>query len=118
MFKFSLNTFVALMFSSLAFAQDAAPAKPSTLESIFPFFIIFAVFYFLIIRPQAKQRKEHAALLTQLKKGDQVITASGIYGSIEGLNEKIITLEVAQGVKIKVLRSQVLGLAKDEVAKQ
>jgi preprotein translocase subunit YajC len=118
MFNFSITALITLIFSGVAFAQDAAaPAKPSMLESIFPFFIIFAVFYFLIIRPQAKQRKEHATLLTQLKKGDEVITSSGIYGKIEGLNEKFVTLEVDQGVKLKVLRSQVLGLAKEEAAK-
>lgn len=113
MFNFSFTAFATFLFSVAAFAQEAAK-KPSMLESVFPFIIIFAVFYFLIIRPQAKQRKKHASLLTQLKKGDQVITASGIYGTIEGLTEKFVTLEVDQGVKLKMLRSQVLGLAKDE----
>ena len=116
MFKVSFIALVSLFMSTAAFAQEAAK-KPSMLESIFPFFIIFAVFYFLIIRPQAKQRKEHAKLLTQLKKGDQVITSSGIFGTIDGLTEKFITLEVDQGVKLKILRSQVLGLAKDDLQK-
>jgi len=116
MFKVSLTAFVTFLISTAAFAQEAAK-KPSMLESIFPFFIIFAVFYFLIIRPQAKQRKEHAKLLTQLKSGDQVITSSGIYGTIHGLTEKFVTLEVDQGVKLKILRSQVLGLAKDDIQK-
>ncbi len=116
MFNVSLTALVTFLVSTAAFAQEAAK-KPSMLESIFPFFIIFAVFYFLIIRPQAKQRKEHAKLLTQLKKGDQVITSSGIYGTIDGLTEKFVTLEVDQGVKLKILRSQVLGLAKEEQVK-
>lgn len=113
MFNFSFTVIATFLFSIAAFAQDAAK-KPTILESVFPFIIIFAVFYFLIIRPQAKQRKKHAAVLTQLKKGDEVITASGIYGKIEGMTEKFITLEVDQGVKLKMLRSQVLGLAKEE----
>lgn len=113
MFNFSLTAIMTFLVSTVAFAQEAAK-KPSMLESLFPFVIIFAVFYFLIIRPQAKQRKKHAELLTQLKRGDQVITASGIYGTIDGLTEKFVTLEVDQGVKLKILRSQVLGLAKDE----
>src|SRR5690606_28133892 len=91
MFKISLIGILTTFISALAFAQDAAK-KPSILESLFPFILIFAVFYFLIIRPQSKQRKEHAKLLTQLKRGDQVITSSGIYGVIDGLTEKFITL--------------------------
>lgn len=120
MFNVSLTAFVTLLISTAAFAQEAvqqAAKKPSMLESIFPFFIIFAVFYFLIIRPQAKQRKEHAKVLTQLKNGDQVITSSGILGTIHGLTEKFVTLEVDQGVKLKILRSQILGLAKEDLQK-
>ncbi len=113
MFKVSFVALLSLLTSVSVYAQDAAK-KPSMLESLFPFVIIFGIFYFLIIRPQAKQRKEHAKLLTQLKKGDQVITSSGIYGTIDGLTEKFVTLEVDQNVKLKILRSQVLGLAKDE----
>ncbi len=116
MFKASITVFLLTFSSALVFAQDAAK-KPSILESLFPFILIFAVFYFLIIRPQGKQRKEHAKVLAQLKRGDQVITSSGIYGVIDGLTEKFITLEVDDGVKLKILRSQVLGLAKEEAAK-
>lgn len=100
------------MFINTAWAQAAADApKPAFWEQMFPFFVIFIVFYFFIIRPQSKQRKQHAELLKGLKRGDQVITAAGIFGSIDGLTEKFITLEVDQGVKIKILRNQVLGLA-------
>ncbi len=99
-----------------AFAQTAqgVAAKPSLLESLFPFVLIFLVFYFLIIRPQGKQKQAHLKLLTELKRGDQVLTSSGILGTIEGLTEKFVTLEVDKNVRIKILKSQVSGLAKEK----
>lgn len=103
------------MFINSAWAQAAADApKPAFWEQMFPFFIIFIVFYFFILRPQSKQRKQQIELLKSLKKGDQVITSSGIYGTIDGLTDRFVTLEVDQGVKLKLLRSQVAGLAKEE----
>lgn len=109
------------MFWATAFAQatSAAPAasaaaKPSILESFFPLIAIFFVFYFLFMRPQSKQRQEHAKVLAALKKGDQVLTSSGILGRIDGLTDKYVTLEVAANVKIKLLRNQVAGLAKEK----
>lgn len=103
------------MFWNEAFAQaaQAVPGKPSLLESLFPFVLIFLVFYFLIIRPQGKQKAAHMKLLNELKKGDKVLTAGGIFGTIEGLTDKFVTLEVDKNVRLKVLRSQVSGLAKE-----
>lgn len=90
------------MFWSTAMAQTAgAASQPSMLQSFLPMILIFAVFYFFIIRPQAKRAKTHAQVLSELKRGDEVITASGIWGRIEGLTGAFITLEVADGVKIK-----------------
>ncbi len=104
------------MFSSTAYAQTpgATQSKPSIIESLFPFILIFLVFYFLIIRPQTKQKQNHAKLLNELKKGDQVLTSGGILGKIDGLTEKFVTLEVANNVKIKMLRSQVAGFVKEK----
>lgn len=68
---------------------------------------IFAIFYFLLIRPQQKRTKEHQELLKSLKRGDDVITTGGIYGRIAEIDEGIVLLEVAEKVKIKVARDQV-----------
>jgi len=66
----------------ILFLQAAAPAGPSPYGSIFMFGSIFAIFYFLVIRPQGKQRKEHESKVMSIKKGDQVVTAGGIVGEV------------------------------------
>lgn len=102
------------MLWSIAHAQTAAPKQPSLFETMFPMILIFVIFYFLIIMPQRKQRKKHQEFLTGLKRGDQVITASGIFGTIEGITDTFVTLQIADNVKIKVLKSQVLGAPKEQ----
>lgn len=104
----------ALSMSSVAFAQ-AAPsgqAQPSMLEVMAPFAVMIAIFYFLIIRPQSKKQKEQSKFLSELKRGDEVVTQSGILGKIDGLTDQFITLDVGGGVKFKMLRSQILASSK------
>lgn len=106
--------FLAVLFSSaMAMAQTAPAAgqQPSILEAIFPFIIMFVILYFMILRPQMKKQKDHQSFVTTLKRGDEVITQSGILGKIEGLTEQFVTLEIADGVRIKMLRSQIAGSA-------
>ncbi len=99
-----------LFFGSKAFAQAATGTQqPSGLEMFLPFIFIFVIFYFLIIRPQAKKQKDHQKFVTELKRGDAVITTSGILGTIEGINDTFVTLEIADGVRVKILRSQILS---------
>ena len=99
---------------STAWAQQAQnPQQPGMLEALFPFVIIFVVFYFLLMRPQQKKLKEHQELLKNLKRGDQVVTSGGIYGEITGLTETFVTLEISENVKIKVARSQIAGHVKE-----
>lgn len=104
-----------LFLGTKAFAQQAAAqqtgsaAAPSGIETFLPFILIFVIFYFLIIRPQAKKQKDHQKFVTELKRGEAVVTTSGILGTIEGLNDMFITLEIADGVRIKILRSQILS---------
>lgn len=86
-------------------------AQPSALEMFLPFIFIFVIFYFLIIRPQSKRLKSHETFLKEIKKGDQVVTSSGIIGSIDGITDQFVTLEIAQGVKIKVLKKQIASSA-------
>lgn len=86
-----------------------SPAQPSQLELFLPFLIMLVIFYFFIIRPQGRKMKEHDKFLNNLKRGDAVVTASGILGTIDGMTDTIVTLEVSQGVKIKFLRKQIAG---------
>ncbi|GAB4409804.1 MAG: preprotein translocase subunit YajC [Bacteriovoracaceae bacterium] len=102
------------LFLSSAYAQTAsggAGGQPNPLASFLPFVIIFFIFYFLMIRPQKKRLMEEENMLKALNKGDEIYTKSGLIGTITGLTEKVVTLEVADGVKLKVLRGQIAGLA-------
>ena len=92
----------------LAFAMGTPPGGAGgagglqgTLGSIVPLIFMFAIFYFLLIRPQQKKAKEHKALLEALKKGDKVVTAGGMHGKVTALDDKVVTLEIANGVNVK-----------------
>ena len=102
------------LFYNYAYAQAQTPASPSFLEQLFPWILIFGVFYFVFIRPQANQRKQHAKFLSEMKKGDEVITMSGFLGRVEGLTDKFITLEIASGTKVKILKNQIAGPVKEK----
>jgi len=96
--------------TSLAWAADAAPASgPGGIASFIPLILIFVVFYFLLIRPQQKKVKEHQNFVANLKKGDAVMTNGGIYGEITGLTDTVVTLEIADNVRIKVSRPNIAG---------
>ncbi|MCO4795120.1 MAG: preprotein translocase subunit YajC [Bacteriovoracaceae bacterium] len=99
-------------FISSANAQDAAAGQPGGFASFIPFVLIFGIFYFLMIRPQKKRIDEENAMLATIGKGDEIFTKSGILGTIVGMTDKVITLEVGEGVKFKVLKSQIGGMAK------
>lgn len=97
---------------STAQAQTAAAQAPNPLTSFAPLIIVFVIFYFLVLRPQGKKLKQEQAFLNNLNKGDEVYTKSGILGTIYGLTDDIVTLDVSEGAKLKVLRSHVAGLSK------
>ncbi len=101
---------MSLLWMSYAWA-DAAPAAagnsaPAYMQFL-PFILIFVIFYFFLIRPQSKRQKQHQQFVSALKRGDQVITASGIFGKISGITDKFVTLEVSDGVNIRILKSQI-----------
>ena len=103
---------------STAYAQSSTGGQPSAIEMFMPFIFIFAIFYFLIIRPQAKRQKDHQKFLSDVKRGDEVVTSSGILGRIEGITDQFVTLEIADGVKIKMLRSQIATSQKAATAEE
>ncbi|MCK4738851.1 MAG: preprotein translocase subunit YajC [Deltaproteobacteria bacterium] len=72
-----------------------------------PFIILIFVFYFLLIRPQQKRAKEHAVMLQKLQKGDNVLTSGGIFGRITNVKDDVITVEIADNVRVKVRKSSV-----------
>ena len=94
--------------TSLAWAADAAPTAGG-FGQFLPLILIFVIFWFLLIRPQQKKVKEHQAFIGALKKGDTVVTNGGIHGVITGLTDTVVTLEIADGVKIKLSRPNVAG---------
>ncbi|HBQ29582.1 preprotein translocase subunit YajC [Mitsuokella multacida] len=81
--------------------------SPEMLGTWGPIVVMIAIFYFLLYRPQKKQQNRRRAMLDSLKKGDQVITIGGIYGTIEELGDKSLKLKIADGVVIEVVRSSV-----------
>lgn len=88
-------------------AAPAAAQQPDLLGALFPFFILFAVFYFLLIRPQAKRAKEHKNMVAELGKGDEVVTNGGLFGKIIEVGDNSITLELAENVEVKLERAAV-----------
>lgn len=90
------------------------PSQPSPIEMFLPFIFIFVIFYFLIIRPQSKKLKTHEVFLKNMRKGDQVVTNSGIFGRVDDLNEQTVTLEISKGIKVKILRKQIASAAPAE----
>jgi len=92
-----------------AYAQGA-PAQTGGLLQFLPLILIFAVFYFLLIRPQMKRAKEHRNLVANLSKGDEVVTNGGVLGKIVDMSDSFITLELAANITIKVQRHAVANV--------
>jgi len=90
-----MSTFFGLFLQ----AQDGMGSMIST---IVPFLLIIVVFYFLILRPQQKRQKERTALLAGVKKGDKIITAGGLHGLVEGLEDNTVLIKIADNVKVKI----------------
>ncbi len=95
------------MLISPAYAQTAG-AEGALIMQILPIVLIFAVFYFLLIRPQQKKMKQHREMVAALRRGDRVVTAGGIIATVaKVLNENELLVEIAEGVRVRLVRSQV-----------
>ncbi|HXV67297.1 MAG TPA: preprotein translocase subunit YajC [Nitrospira sp.] len=101
---------------SIAWAQGTGGSGSGQggLLSLVPFLLIFIIFYFLLIRPQQKRQKEQKALLDALKKGDKVVTASGIWGTIVNVGKETVTLQIADNTKIKMQREHIGRIRAEE----
>lgn len=95
------------LFVSTAQAQDAAAPVPSPLSSFLPLIFIFVLFYFLLIRPQQKKFKAHQALLESIKSGDKIVTGGGIHGKVTKVDGPVVSVQIADGVEIKVEKSTI-----------
>ncbi len=87
----------------------AAAGGAGGIASFIPLILIFGVFYFMLIRPQQRQAKLQQQFLDELKTGNKVVTKGGIHGTITGLTDSVVTLEIADKVRIKVSRSAIAG---------
>lgn len=103
---------------AMAMAPGAGGGNANPLIQLLPFVIIFAIFYLLVIRPQQRKAKAHRALLSNLNKGDEVCTDSGIYGTIQKMGEDSVTLEIAPKVSVRIVRSRIADVVKPSKAPQ
>ena len=92
---------------SQAWAQAAGGAPGDGMQSIFLIIAMFAVLYFLMIRPQMKRAKEHKAMVDALQKGDEIVTAGGMLGRIAKLGDTHVSIEIAPNVEVQVQRAAV-----------
>ncbi|AXQ31749.1 preprotein translocase subunit YajC [Solimonas sp. K1W22B-7] len=94
---------------SPAYAQGAA-AQPSALMQFAPLVVLVIVFYFMLIRPQMKRSKEHNQMLSKVAMGDEVVTGGGLAGRVTGIGEVYLTVEIADGVSVKVQKQSVTSV--------
>ncbi len=98
----------------VAYAMGLPPGAGSSPTSVIiqlvPMILVFAIFFFLLIRPQQREKRRREDMLASLKKGDRVITTGGLIGTIVGMNERIVTLRIADSVRVECLRSAINGL--------
>ena len=98
----------------ILFAQSPNIPTGSGIAAFLPLILMGLIIYFLIIRPQSKQRKQHDTTIAGLKKGDKILTRGGLYGKIvnfQGKNDNKVTIDEGSGVKLNITRSYIAGLA-------
>ncbi len=110
--------FIATAYAQAAPGGGAAPAQGSAYSSLIMMVIIFAIFYFILIRPQQKKMKEHKKMVEELKKGDRIITAGGMYATVENSTPETLTVKISEGVKVKITRASVGAVVRPEDEKE
>jgi preprotein translocase subunit YajC len=103
---------------SIAYAMGGAgggtAGQGGGFSAFIPLILMFAIFYFLLIRPQQKKAKMHREMISSLKKGDRVVSSGGLHGVITGISDDVITMEIAPKVRVKVSRGSVAGAVQKE----
>lgn len=106
------------MFITPAFAQGGGAAGGNFLLQLLPFLMIFAIIYFLIIRPQQRRIKEHREMIEAIRRGDTVVTSGGLIGKVTKVDETELTIDIAENTRVRVVRSTVAEVrSKGEPAK-
>jgi preprotein translocase subunit YajC len=98
------------LFISSAYAQAAGGQGGLDLMGLMPLVLLFVLLYFLMIRPQAKKQKEHKTMLQGLQKGDEVVSAGGVLGTVISVGDQFVTLDISSGVEIVVQKAAVQTL--------
>jgi preprotein translocase subunit YajC len=111
--KLSLFVASGIIVATPAFADQ--PAGPGFGGTLLLFAPMFAVIWLMVLRPQQKRLRDQQDTLKSLQKGDEVVTSSGILGKITGITEKVVTLEVADNVRVKMLKSQISQVIKGQI---
>ncbi|MCX7983482.1 MAG: preprotein translocase subunit YajC [Bacteroidetes bacterium] len=106
-----MNTLTILLMAQPA---NGSASGPGLIANLILFGSIILIFYFMIIRPQQKRQKERQHMLDSMKKGDKVITAGGIYGTIEGIDERTVYVKIAENVKIKLDKNSISVVLKED----
>ncbi|WP_455376871.1 preprotein translocase subunit YajC [Petrachloros mirabilis] len=109
-----------MLMESIAWAQGTTGGGTGagTILSLVPFVLIFVIFYFMLILPQQKKQKQQKVMLEALKKGDKVITASGIWGTVTNLGKETVTLQISDNTKIKMQRDYIARLRAEDEEKE
>ena len=94
----------------IAYAMGGGGEGAAGFGGFIPIILMFVIFYFLLIRPQQKKQKDHRNMVSNLKKGDRIITSGGLHGRITGIDDQTLTVEIADKVRVKVARSNVSGM--------
>ena len=105
-----------MLFEGIAWAQSGAASVPGANEqmlftTIVPLAVLFGIFYFLLIRPQTKKAQEHDKMLKALKRNDEVVTTGGVVGRIVELGDKLVVVEIAPNVRVRIERPQIAALS-------
>ncbi|MEK6734571.1 MAG: preprotein translocase subunit YajC [Pseudomonadota bacterium] len=95
-------------------AASVIPTTGSSLMSLLPMVIIFAIFYFFLIRPQLRRQKQVEQMIAEVKKGDKVVAAGGIHGVITKIEDNIVTIEIAENIKIKASKGSITEVLSKE----
>ena len=112
----SLNQLALLLLqdtSETPSTGEGGAASPFLIQML-PFIAIFAIFWFLLIRPEQKNRQKRQKMIEAMKKGDRVMTQSGLYGTVTQIHEGVVTLQVADGVRLKFAQSAVQQMVEEE----
>jgi|SRR5580658_4076286 preprotein translocase subunit YajC len=104
-----------MLFEGIAYAQAAAGSQAGGEQVIYttvvPLALLFGIFYFVLIRPQTKKAAEHSKMLRELKRNDEVVTTGGIVGKITEIGDRLVTVEIAPNVRVRVERPQIAAVS-------